>query len=809
MFKNYLMVAVRNLMRHRVYSLINVFGLAVGMACCILILLFIRHEFSYDRHHEKVDRIYKVLRQKQRPDGEIYYSAGTLGPVAPTMQQEFPEVERATRFINRPMWIHHEDQGFTERAIIADREFVNIFDYDLVEGAVADLQKPYAAFVTQRLAKKLFGSADPIGKVVSVSYKWLKGDFTIAGILEDVPETSVWELECDFLTLTMPLSQEGFNWKERLWEHWSIESNLHPMRTYLLLKPKASVTTLAQKLPDFALRYLKALSKTESYVLTPLNRFHLYGKHEFNGLVAPGDGKPLGDYRRSYIFGVIGFFVLVIACINFMNLATARSARRAREVGMRKVVGAYRGQIIGQFMGESVLLSLVALVLAIGMSEILLPIVNGYLGFDLMIDGWFLGQFLGLALVVGVFAGSYPALFLSSFRPTVVLKSTRTTAGGHGLVRKGLVVIQFAISIVLIVGTLVAFRQIEYMRNTDIGFEREARLIMPLMKQDRSLRWQAEKVKQQVLTHSGILGATTSLFPPGEENNIDVRQVSAPGLAEPMDVHIIFTDEDFIDVYGIQILEGRSLLASDKPVLSDNQWSNVHILFNESAAKLMGNIQAGDDVLLEGFPAKVAGIFKDFHNRSLHHEIRPLMLIPFSTPDYITVKFNAGNLPDVMAHLESVWKTFLPDRPFEYQFLDDYLDTFYQTELKLRQLYAACTGLAIVIACLGLLGLIAYTAEVRTKEIGVRKVLGATEMNLVGLLTREFLILVGVASVLAWPMAWFLMEDWLENFAYHIDLNPLYFVGSTLLALVITLVTIGYQALKAARINPIDALRYE
>ena len=809
MFKNYLTVAIRNLMRHKAYSLINVFGLAVGMTCAILILLFIQHEFSYDRHHEKVDRIYKVLRQKQRPDGEIYYAAGTSGPVAPTMQQEFPEVERATRFINRPMWIYHKDQGFTERAIIADEEFLNVFDYELVEGSLADLQKPYAAFVTQRLAKKLFGDAEPIGKVVSVSYKWLNGDFTIAGILKDVPETSVWELECDFLTMTMPPAQEGFNWKERLWGHWSIESNFHPMRTYLLLKPTASETTLAQKLPDFALRYLKEMSKKEGFALVPLNRLYLYGKHEFNGLTAPSDGKPLGDYRRSYTFGVIGLFVLVIACINFMNLATARSARRAREVGMRKVVGAYRGQIIGQFMGESVLLALVALVLATGMSEVLLPIVNGYLGFEMEIDGWLLVQLLVLALVVGLFAGSYPALFLSSFRPTVVLKGTRTTAGGHGLVRKGLVVMQFAISIVLIVGTWVAFQQIEYMRNTDIGFEREARIIMPLMKQDRSLRWQAEKVKQQVLTHAGILGATTSLFPPGEENNIDMRQISVPGLAEPLDVHIIFVDEDFVDVYGIQILEGRSLLTSDKPVLSENQWTNNNILFNESAAKLMGDIQAGDSVFLEGFPAKVVGIFKDFHNRSLHHEIRPLMLIPFSTPDYITVKFNAKNLPAVMAHLESVWKTFLPDRPFEYQFLDDYLDTFYQTDLKLRQLYAACTGLAIVIACLGLLGLIAYTAEVRTKEIGVRKVLGATEMNLVGLLTREFLVLVGVASLLAWPVAWWIMRGWLANFAYRIDLSPVYFIASTLVALVITLVTIGYQALKAARTNPVDALRNE
>lgn len=815
MIKNYLVVAMRNIFRHKSYSFINISGLAVGMACCIFIILFIQHEFSYDRHHTKADRIYKVLRQKQRPDGEKYHMISTLGPVGPTMQQDFPEVALSTRFVNRPMVVAHNNIGYTEQVLVADREFLNVFDYAFLKGNKKDLQTPFTACISQQLSHKLFGDADPMGKVVSVHYKWVKGDFTIRGVLDHIPDTSISDFECELLIT----SQEATNvpWynnislQDRLWGNWYPNSTLHPMLTYVVLKPNASVSELSSKLPDFAMRYLgDEVGKTNAYVLAPLTQFYLYAKHEYANLQQPKGVKPLGDYRKSYTFGMIGLFVLVIACINFMNLATARSARRAREVGMRKVVGAYRTQIAHQFIGESVLMTFMALVLALLLTYLLLPIVNSHLGFHLQLEPSLLLCLIGFALVVGILAGSYPAFFLSSFHPKVVLSSTPMIKGGHAFIRKGLVVVQFAISIVLIVGTLVAFEQTEFMRHSDIGFSRDARLVVPFNRlQDRDIRARADNFKQRAIDHAGIQGATLSIFPPGWEGDINMTQVKTQGMDTPVDVHMQYADADFLDVYGIKLVSGRKLTPQDRPVWSEDKPPNAKILINETAARALGHVKPGDYVQFWDLSAEVVGIFQDFHNTPLHNPMGPLLIFSNSNFDYLTVHFNTQQLPAVMMHLETVWKDFLPGRPFEFQFLDDYLDEFYRTELKLRQLYMACTGLAIFIACLGLLGLISYTGEVRIREIGIRKVLGATEWGLVGLLTREFLVLVSIASVLAWPIAWFAMSSWLQNFAYRINMGFGVFIISTSAALLVTLLTIGYQALKAARTNPVDALRHQ
>lgn len=804
MFKNYLMIAVRNLLRYKAYSMVNVLGLAVGMMCCVFTFLFVQHEYSYDRHHRQADRIYKVLREKRKPDGERYYSTGTLGPVAPTLAKEYPAIERGTRFFNRPMQLVYQQKGFTEQVIVADQEFLNVFDYPLLKGNKADLKVPYSAFITQRLAHKMFGDLDPMGKVVGITYKWVKGDFRIVGILKDIPETSIEELKGDLLTITRtkPSVPRDFpeNWQEMLWEQWGTKSNFHPMQTYVLLKSGASVSDLTPILPDFALRHLGEKNGI-GYALAPLTRLYLYGREDY-GLGV------YGDYRKSYVFGVVGVFILVIACINFVNLSTARSARRAREVGMRKVVGAHRIHLVCQFMGESVLLSVLALLFALVLVGTLLPYFNAYLGLGLSIDGSVLLGMWGLVLVVGVFAGSYPAFLLSSFRPAVVFKNISHYKGG--MMRKGLVVFQFVISIVLIVGTLVVYQQTEFMQRADLGFNREALLIMPLIEKDRRLRGRKHiaAIKHRIRQHAGVLGVATSLFPPGLENDTDMSQVRAEGLNEPVDVHTMSVDHDFLDVYGIPLVEGRNFAPEDL-VTFPMRSTQFKVLINETAARALGNIGAGDHVQLWKMSVEVIGIFKDFHNRSLHHAVRPLLVNYIPELDYVTVQIDTRNLPEAMAHLEVVWKAYLPRLDFEYQFMDAYLDGFYRAEYKLQQLYGVCAVLAIFIACLGLLGLVSYTAEVRTKEIAIRKVLGASVTEIASLLVREFLLLAGMANVLAWPLSWFILDRWLQNFAYRIDLEIGVFVLGGLMMVFLALFTVGYQARKAAQTNPVTALQCE
>ena len=798
MFKNYLTVAIRNLSRHKAYTFINIIGLAIGLTCSTLILLYLQHEFSYDRHHSKADSIYRVVAERQLSNGDISYPYAVQGPVAPALAKDFPEIERTTRFYRRPVDIRVEGKELLKAGVmIADTEFFNIFNYPLIKGnAQTGLQAPFSVFITQTLAHKLFGYEDPMGKTVLLESKWFDNTYTITGILKDIPETGVVELAPELITTTFP--SKNAEWMDRIQNNW----NANFAFAYILLKPNASVATLKEKLPDFAKRHLgEDSAQNVRYKLKPLTQLHLYGRNY--GI--PGS---TGDINTCYAFGLIGIFMVTVACINFMNLSTARSARRMREVGMRKVVGAKRTQLVYQFLGESVLLSTLALFLALGLTELTLPLLNGFMGIQLSLSANILPLLLILAIGIGLLAGSYPALFLSSFKPASVLKIASNTKGSHALIRKGLVVVQFAISMILIAATIIVFQQTEYMRTANLGFKADTLVEMRGL---WGVKTQAEAMKSQYLQHAGVRHATISHRLVGNESEVDQRFVSAQGLESPVRVHLILTDHDFLDTYQIPLLSGRNFTPQDFSVHESSDAPNaLKILLNETAAKRL-NVQTGDHIEFTGASREVIGIFQDFHNRSLHETIRPLMLFCSRNENqiYMTLSINTQNLPDIMAHLETVWKKFHPDRPSQFVFVNDAFDQLYQSEMKLRTLYAVSSGLAIAIACLGLLGLIAYTAEVRTKEIGIRKVLGATEVSIISLLTKEFLLLVALASLLAYPIAYYTMNDWLQNFAYRINLSPIYFITSTGAALVITLITIAYQALKAARANPVEALRYE
>ncbi|MBT5831787.1 MAG: FtsX-like permease family protein, partial [Candidatus Latescibacteria bacterium] len=796
-------VAIRNLARHKTYTFINVIGLAIGLTCSTLILLFLQHEFSYDRHHSKADRIYKVFQSQRLPSGDMSYYYGAQGPIAPAMAEEFPEVERATRFIQRRPSVGVEGkESLYGRVTVADHEFFNIFDFPLIEGnAQTGLQQPFSAFVTQSFAQRLFGNEDAIGKTITLNSKIFDDVYTITGILKDIPENSIPELAPQIITATP--SRKIFEGKDarEIWETWKGKGIA---RTYILLKANTPVSAIKQKLPDFVRRHMgDEAVETENYEVMPLTQLYLQAYQKY-GLPMMGTG----DLNACYALGGTGLFIVIIACINFMNLSAARSARRMREVGLRKVVGAKRSQLIYQFLGESILLSLLALVLALGLTELTLPAFNGFMQINLSIKPALLPLFAVVAVGVGLLAGSYPAFLLSSFRPVVVLQVVRNTKGGHAAVRKGLVVIQFAISMVLIAATLIIYQQIEYMRTADMGFERD-RLVLLQISGGGDL---PQVMKTELLKHTGVSQVSISHYSPVPRTDADHRLVSAEGLDASVDVRFLLTDHDFLNTYQIPLLSGRNFMLQDqRPVNSSPDKPNaLAILLNEAAAKRL-KVQPGEQIEFAGMSHNVVGIFKDFHNRSLQHAIDPMMLLCsfHEQQAFMTMRVDNQNRSAAMAHMETVWKKTFPTRSFSPFFGSEADRHFYGNELKQRSLYVVSSGLAIAIACLGLLGLIAYTAEVRTKEIGIRKVLGATEVSIVSLLTKEFLVLVALASVLAWPVAYYTMGEWLQNFVYRIDLSPAYFIASTGVALVITLITIAYQALKAARANPVEALRYE
>lgn len=810
MFKNYLTVAIRTLARHKTYTFINVIGLAIGLTCSTLILLYLQHEFSYDRHHSKADRIYQVIRHYHPSEGGPTYSEGTLGPLGPALATEYPEVERGTRLMNRGLlWIsHNNNSAIVGSVVVVDEEFFNVFDYPLIEGDHhTGLKNPFSAFVTQEYATKLFGDTNPVGKTIWIKGKWFDNEYTITGLLKDIPKTSMPHLRGDVITHTIPFSgiSDPELFEDLIWERWH-GANFRPVHTYILLKPNALLSELERKLPEFEQRHLdEDVASANDYILAPLTHLYLHAQPEMNLYTSPRIIVQVGDIRTCYTFGIVGVFIVLIACINFMNLSTARSARRMREVGMRKAVGAKRIQIIVQFLGESVLIALLALILSLGLTELSLPLLNGYLNLELALSGTLLPMLFVLAIVVGVLAGSYPAFFLSSFPPSAVLKVVHNTKSGQAVIRKGLVVVQFAISMVLMIGTLVIVQQADYMRFTNMGFNKDALITTGLVTEN------VESIKSQFLQHTGVKSVTKMSTPIGVERTNDVIDVRVNGMDTHSRLYYFISDPDFLNTFEIPLLSGRNIALQDG-VIHPAEKGIKQVLLNQTAAQTLG-VKPGDIFyhVRAAVSYEVVGIFRDFHRASLHHAINPLMV--FYVPDWgqnrITVRVDMQNLPGVLTHMEKVWKTFHPGRPFEFSFMDDAIGQLYRAEQKQSQMLAMSSGLAIVITCLGLLGLIAYTAEVRTKEIGVRKVLGATEMSIVSLLAKEFLVLVALASVLAWPVAFYTMNGWLENFAYRIDLSPVYFIASTGVALVITLITIAYQALKAARANPVEALRYE
>lgn len=788
------------LRRHGVYTILNILGLAVGMAACLLVALYLRHEFSYDRQHEDIDRLHRVVRHFRPPDGSAEYDGmGLQFRAMHDLAQEIPEIETTTGFILRPMWAGLDDRGFDVRGMFARENFLEVLTYPLLSGGRPKLA-PSDVYVTESFARKLYGSTDVVGKPLKLYYKWIDTELQIAGVVRDIPATTSSEFKFDVLFDHRASNTEANDpFDHADWEpttFWTV------IRTIAKLAPGADPAATQPKLDAFARRHLgEEVGLPGTYRLMALERLHLYARQELAINMTNVIVEPFGDIDRCYALSLVGVFILLLASVNFVNLATARASRRGLEVGIHKACGATRSDLIRKFLGESILLSAGAAIAAVGLTYLLLPFASELLRASLEIDAtiWLFAALL--AVLIGLLAGFYPAIVLASFQPATVLKGSGQTSGGGSRTRQTLVVFQFTISVALIISVLVARSQMEFVRGLDLGFTQEGRIVLPVIKENQALRENFEPVRARFSQVQGVIDLTLTQFPPGHENDVDRVFVRKLGTTDSVNVHWVAVDERFTSVYDVEILEGRGIEPTDL--------RGPNLVLNQTAANALGAVP-GDQVHAWGDdPFTIVGIFKDFHNRSVHFPVRPLLLEYWTSLDFVTVKVDGRNLSETIQGLESAWRDIHPNRVFKYEFLDEHIAAFYEDDVRSQRAFTLLATLAIVIACLGLLGLIAFTTEIRNKEIGVRKVLGSSTAQIVVLLLRDFARLVAIATLLSWPIAWVVSQEWLQNYAYRIELGPVPFVLGGLIALIVALATISIQSVRAANMDPTDALRTE
>ena len=809
MFRNYLNVALRNILRHKVHSSINVVGLAIGLASFVLIFLYVKDELSYDKYHEKSDRIYRVASLVEGAEN----SASMSFPVAPALLDEYSTyVEAATRFFNfqaPAMTISYTGANgeiirYNEsRFFFADSTTFDVFDFELLRGdASTALSIPNAVLVTETTARRYFDDADPIGKSIRLERNG-NVDFEIVGVLADTPRNS--HFEFDFLASMVTLDAFG-NGGPFLGTNWYY----NPAWTYIVLREGADRASFEAEFPDFIRRHWPSfiIEDSEMY-LQRLTDIHLTSRLDF-------EIRANSDKAYVKIFSIIAFFILVIACINFMNLTTARSTQRAREVGMRKVLGALRPQLVRQFLGESTLLAVIATIVALPLIYISLPVLNNFADKALSFSpigepALFLGLF-AVALLVGGLSGLYPALFLSSFQPASVLKGTMRlgTASAATVIRKSLVVMQFAISILLIVGTLIAYNQLDYMRSKSLGFDKDEVILINILGSPVSPQYDA--FKRQLLEDSRVVNVTAVHDVPGSK--YQSLSYTLEGRNESSQLPNMWVYDDAVTTLKMELLAGRDY-SEDFPADSANS-----IIINESLSQLMGfgtpEETIGRRITVFNNTTEVIGVVKDFHYASLHADIGPFVLDYFRGPGlfqgqgrYVAVRITPGDATQALSFLRDKWAQFVPDREMEFTFLNQELDDLYKGEVTLGRVATGFSILAILVACLGLFGMAMFSTQMRTKEIGIRKVLGSSTMGIVNLLSRESAVLVGLAFLIACPIAFFSIQRWLESFTFHTNVTILPFVIAGILVLVFAWMTVSLQSMKAASADPVESIQYE
>jgi len=787
MFQNYLKSALRNIKRQKGYSLITLAGLTIGITCFVLITLYVRYEFSYDRFHENAQNIYRVLVDTRETFMGKSQVTVTPGPLASAMQQEFPEVLKATKVESERVVMKYGGHRFAEDSIYyVDPVFLDIFDFPLLAGdPKTALSKPNCLLVSKDMAEKYFGQENPVGKTIHVD----NTDYQITGVLANIPGNT--NFRFDFLASFSSLVELHGRDRVYSWNRWSY-------RTYILLHGKADPVSLENKLVDFLKRNYSD-DATQTLRLQSLSDIHFYTKANF-------ELEPTADIRNVYLLSAIGFFILLIACFNYMNLSTARATTRAKEIGMRKVIGANRMQLIRQFLSESILFSFIALLISVILVKLLLPAFRVFIDRKLeavfIHDGTLILTLTGLILFIGLVSGSYPALVLSSFKPTAMLKGTGVpTLRSSSLFRNSLVVSQFVISAALIFCTIVVFNQLHFMRNKELGFIKDHVVTVPNPGRVE------ETLKNELRQNRQVLDITSSNDLPYDISSADFGKWDGYNPEEKLIVYRNWVDANFLSFYDIPIVQGRGFAEE-----YNDEEGQAYIL-NEAAVKAIGwDDPIGKRFGFSGEDEKgvVVGVIKDFHFAPLHLNIEPLALAPNSERiEWLSIKINPQNIPETLAFIERTWRKHSPEGDFSYAFLDDRLDRMYRTEEKLIKTFSIYAFIALFVACLGLFGLASFTTAQRTKEIGIRKVLGATGWNITLLTTKKIMALVLMANTIAWPVAYFAMQNWLQNFAYRTEVGMWIFALTATLSLAIALLTVSYQTIKAATSNPVDSLRYE
>ncbi len=799
MLRNYLSVALRNLRRHPAYSLINISGLAIGMATCILILMYIQDELGYDRYHPHAERVYRIVDDIES-GGQTVQTAGTPTAWGPALKRDFPEIELLVRMRGTgSAWL--VDLGNTiyyERKVIwAEPDLFEMFSIPLVSGDPGTaLVEPYSMVISEDLAFKYFGTEDPVGEVVNLDNRW---DFTVTGVMKNIPTNSHMRPDMFVSYTTMNVI--------RSWDlgDWEFHRNLY---TYIRLRENVSPDDFEAKLPAFLERHAGDQYREAGIILRPslqpLVDIRLYSNRE-------SEHEPNGDIRYIALFMIIAFLILIIACINFINLATARSEMRAREVGVRKVMGANRLQLIRQFMGESVLMAGLAAVVAVILVQLTVPGVNEIAGKQLALpltDWMVLGTLALGTILIGLAAGSYPAAYLSGFLPAVVMKGNPVT-GKKGLgMRQVLVVVQFSMSIFLLVSTAVIHDQLEFIQTKRLGFDKEHVMVVPITGSHQIPN--TPVLKQRLSGMPGVVGVATTTGVPGMRV-LPIMEVRPDGM--PPEDHLMMAtlhvDENFLDVMDIDVVAGRNF----SPDWGTDTTGGV--LLNETAVRNLG-WGAPDDALGRQFerlsfegvvPGRVIGVIRDFHLRTIHEEIEPAAIMTSTYHIFVLIRIAPDNIPETIGRIEEVWRDVDPRFPLDYTFLDEDFDALYRTDHQLGEIFAVFAFLAIFVACLGLLGLASFSIQQRTREIGIRKVVGSSVSGIVILLSRDFMKYVLLANLIAWPLAWFVMSNWLQNYAYAAEIRFEWFLVGGLVALVIAWLTIGVHAVGASRRNPVNALR--
>jgi putative ABC transport system permease protein len=821
MLKNYLKIALRNLFKHKIYSAINIFGLSVGIACCLLILLFVQNEWSFDTFHSKADRLYRAWVHEDYGENEVYFNSVTPIVLASTLENSIPEVEATCRVFNFGNLVKETsaNESFSETITMVGTNFFTMFDFELIKGeATAVFANPNSVVLTQDMARQLFGDGvDPLGRVVSVQIGETFRDFNVTGIAEAPPSnSSIW------FEILIPFTNSQLLFSEGAHNSWF---NVSP-ETYVLLHEGSDAGAVKPKLTAMMQSILGERYSESNYTvgLQPITDIHL------NTDIPEGIAQ-VSDPTYSYILGAIALLVLLIACVNFMTLSISRSTSRAREVGIRKTVGAQRRHLMYQFWGEALLMTALALTLGVILAEVLLPYFNILSGTELTlsINRNSLLTLLLAAVGISLIAGIYPALVLSGFKPVEVLKGKLSLSGDKNLFRQAMVVFQFTLSIALISGTLIIHKQLNYVRSTDLGYQKEQVVVLetglrsgpnnPLMTVIEEGFTVKDRLASETASYNRINGISMASYTPVQTGgwfSADFKEANG----RRREFHFNIVDYEFLSTYDIQVVQGRGF--------SRNNPSDVRraIVVNQALVEDYGwDNPIGQRLTGPNFEDhEIIGVVENFHYQSLHSSVEPLVLtinpmlvfsginnisVSGSPTPRLSVRISSNNVPETMELLQSTWTEVAPGTPFRYTFVDEAVDAQYRQEERLSQIVSFGSTLAIVIACLGLFGLASLMIVRRTKEIGVRKVLGASSGNIVLLVNREFTRLVAIAFVIAVPIAWYVMQQWLEDFAYRINIGAGVFLIAGLATLFVAWLTVSYQSVKATLVNPVDSLHSE